>query len=358
MTPDRPARREALREVVQWAPQGAACEVDLSDNTNLFGAPPAATAVLRSARDTEATRYPTPYSDALREALAHFHGVTAERVITGCGSDAVIDAALRAFTQPGERLAFPDPTFSMIPAFARINGLEPVPIACAGSPDTPIVRALFETGARIVYLCSPNNPTGASMSAGAWETARECLRASAVSPSLLSLDQAYTEFDAPCTPAPRDLRDSEPVLLTRTMSKAFGLAGLRVGYGIGPAPIIAEMLKVRGPYTVGALAERAAVAALTEDLPWVRAHALETIALRERFAAALLAAGFAPLPSAANFVLVPVRSAATADAQLRHAGVAVRALSGLTGIGDALRITIGPWPLLETCLIALKGIRA
>ena len=351
-----PAPREALAQVRAMSSPGAACAVDLSDNTNLFGVPPAATAVLREARDSECCRYPSPYSDALRQALASYHNVPAECVITGCGSDAVIDNAIRAFTEPGARIAFTDPTFSMIPVFARINGLLPAPVACAGAPDASVVRALFDSGARVVYLCSPNNPTGARKTQSAWEVALDRLNAPARPTPLLILDQAYAEFDELGCPGPKEHLEQGAILVTRTMSKAFGLAGLRVGYGVGPAEMIAAIEKVRGPYTVGAIAERAAVAALTHDLDWVQARAVEAIALRDRFIVALTALGFAPLPSAANFVLVPVKSAATTDAALRSAGVAVRAFEGITGIGDALRITIGPWPMLATCLAALKAV--
>ncbi len=350
-----PTPRAALASLRAMSWPGAPCAVDLSDNTNLFGVPPAAAAALREARDAECTRYPTPYADGLRAALARYHNVPAECVITGCGSDAVIDAAIRTFSEPGDRIAFTDPTFSMIPVFARINGLLPAPVACAGAPDASVVRGLFDSGARIVYLCSPNNPTGARKTQQAWEVALERLNNPGRSAPLLILDQAYAEFDELGCPGPKEHLEQGAILVTRTMSKAFGLAGLRVGYGVGPAEMIAAIEKVRGPYTVGALAERAAVAALTHDLDWVQARAVEAIALRDRFIVALNSLRFAPLPSAANFVLVPVKSAAAADTALRSAGVAVRALEGLTGIGDALRITIGPWPMLEACLAALKA---
>jgi histidinol-phosphate aminotransferase len=330
--------------------------VDLSDNTSLFGAPPSASRVLRDSDPAAITRYPSPSADDLRAALAGYHGVPPECVVTGCGSDSVLDGAFRAFANPGDAIAYHDPTFSMIPAFARMNALEPAPIACAGAPDERVVQALFDTGARIVYLCAPNNPTGAVASPGACDAARARLRA-APRPPLLLLDQAYAEFAEPGGVPCRRFGLDEPVLVTRTLSKAFGLAGLRVGYGIGPAEIVREIEKIRGPYQVGGLAERAAVAALTCDRAWVRARAADVLLLRERFAERLRSLGFAPLPSAANFLLVPVASAPDAAAALARAGVAVRAFTALTGIGDALRVTIGPWPMMEACLAAWRGVR-
>jgi histidinol-phosphate aminotransferase len=106
---------------------------------------------------------------------------------------------------------------------------------------------------------------------------------------------------------------------------------------------------------VGALAERAALAALSADLPWVRAHAAEAVSLRAGLVSALRNLGLSPLPSAANFVLVPVPDAAGIAARMRARGVAVRPLLELPRFGDALRITVGPWPMLEACLDALRA---
>ncbi|HEX5830151.1 MAG TPA: aminotransferase class I/II-fold pyridoxal phosphate-dependent enzyme, partial [Gemmatimonadaceae bacterium] len=148
---------------------------------------------------------------------------------------------------------------------------------------------------------------------------------------------------------------SDRLLVVRTMSKAFGLAGLRVGYAAGAPALVAEVEKSRGPYKVNALAERAALAALREDLPWVRARIAEAVTNRERLADGLRAIGLAPLPSNANFVLVPVTDAAALAQRLRDAGVAVRPFSALPTIGDALRISVGPWEMMEECLHLLDA---
>lgn len=351
--PAMPAPRAALAALHAYSADVAPCAIDLSDNTNLFGAPPTATQIVRDVDATVITRYPSPDAADLRRVLAAHHGVAPECVVTGCGSDGVLDAAIRAFSEPGQRFAWHDPTFSMIPILAHVNGLEPAALPCPGAPDAAVVRRLFDTGARVVYLCTPNNPTGAAMPAAAFEAARERLRASA-RPPLLVLDQAYAEFEEPDGVPRRHFGVDEPVLVTRTLSKAYGLAGLRIGYGIGPAAIVHAIEKVRGPFVVGGLSERAAVAALTLDREWVQARVVEACALRARFVAALVTMGLAPSPSAANFVLVPVASAAASSAALHRAGVAVRGFAALPGIGDALRITIGPWPMLEACLAALQ----
>ena len=143
------------------------------------------------------------------------------------------------------------------------------------------------------------------------------------------------------------------MLITRTMSKAFGLAGLRVGYGIGSPELIAEVLKARGPYKVNALAERAAIAALENDRAWVSDRVNEVIANRSRLRTELANRGLPSLESSANFVLVPVDDCAVVSRRLESAGVRVRALPSLAGIGDAIRIAIGPWEMMQKCIDAL-----
>jgi histidinol-phosphate aminotransferase len=165
------------------------------------------------------------------------------------------------------------------------------------------------------------------------------------------LDQAYAEFDVPDFVA--DVSNHPRLIVTRTLSKAFGLAGLRIGYATGRADLMVEIEKSRGPYKVSVLAELAAVAALAEDGGWVRERIRDVVENRERFAAVLRGIGLEPLPSAANFVLVPVPDATAVGTRMRGNGVAVRPFVGLPRIGDALRITIGPWSMMEGCLGAL-----
>jgi histidinol-phosphate aminotransferase len=337
--------RAAYRELSLYDPKLAPCRIDLSDNTNRFGVPPAAERVLREASSEAITRYPSVYSGSLKEALASYAGVSANQIVTGCGSDDVIDSAIRAFTEPGERLAFPAPTFAMVPYFARMNGLMPVsvPYADDGSLD---VDGLIESEARVIYVCEPNNPTGTR----AGRASIEALLAR--HSGLVILDEAYAEFDGDGFLARAPLHSR--LIVTRTLSKAFGLAGLRIGYAAGPETLIREVEKSRGPFKVGTLAERAAVAALIESRDWVRAHVEQVVRNRARFIAALGPLGFSPLPSATNFVLVPVANATESAAAMRRAGVAVRAFPGLPRIGDALRITIGPWEMMQECLARMR----
>ena len=338
--------REGYRGIALYSAVSGRCDIDLSDNTNLWGAPPSALRALATVGVTELARYPGAYEPALTKALAKYVGVSPDMIACGCGSDDVLDSAIRAFAEPGEKLCLPDPSFSMIPVFAGTNGLRPVAIPLTRWLDAD-VDAMIETGAQIIYLCSPNNPTGGAFSRRAVEQVVD--RA----PGLVIIDQAYVEFGGD------DFTDlavsGRPVLLTRTMSKAFGLAGLRVGYGIGSPELITEVLKARGPYKVSSLGERAAIAAINSDRAWVSEHVEEAIANRSRFRSELATRGIGSLESSANFVLIPVNDCAATSRKLESAGICARPLRDLAGIGDAMRIAIGPWNMMQRCLDALVG---
>jgi histidinol-phosphate aminotransferase len=344
LSPDRLARPD-FADIPRY-PSGAEVEVNLSENTNLWGTPPAATRALTASGQVGVSHYPDMYAATLKDTVAKLSGVPSDCVVTGNGSDDILDCAIRAFAGPGERIAHPDPTFVMLPVFSRINGVVPVPVPLTADHQNDC-DALLATGARIIYLCSPNNPVPVATRA---EQIRNVARRA---PGLVILDEAYAEFGGEIgllSEAP----SLERVLVCRTMSKAYGLAGLRVGYATASAGIVEAIEKSRGPFKVNALAERCAVAALTDDRKWVDEHVAEVIENRNRLAAALCSIGFSPLPSVANFLLVPTPRATVLTAHLRSRGIAVRSFRNLPQIGDALRITAGPWPLMERLLDALQ----
>ncbi len=349
-----PRARAGYAELSLYAPDRRPCAIDLSDNTNLWGMPPGAERAMREVPSEAMARYPELYAQTLKQSLARYAGVDTSCIVTGCGSDDVLDSAIRAFAEPGERIALPDPTFPMIPVFARMNGLTAVsaPLTTAYDAD---VDALLATDPAIVYLCSPNNPTGTAFSRAAIDAVVG--RAN----GLVIIDEAYAEF-AGCTVVDLAMR-SDRVLVTRTMSKVFGLAGLRIGYAIGAPDLVAAVEKSRGPYKVNAMAARAAVTALGDDLAWVRERVEDVVALRARLTDALRALGIEALPSRANFVLAPLPDAPQVAAALRARGVAVRHFETLAAPagtplaatrGSAIRITVGPWPLLERALGAMR----
>jgi histidinol-phosphate aminotransferase len=345
MTTSLELARAAYREVPLYAVEAVPCAVDLSDNTNLWGSPPAARRALSELADAGFTRYPSAYASELKDALASHAGVDASCIATGCGSDDILDSAIRAFAEPGERIAFCAPTFAMVPIFARLNGVEIVTIPMTAAWDID-PDGLIDTAARVIYVCSPNNPTGTSASRVAIE------RVVARAPGVVILDEAYSEFSGASS---LDLAArTDRVLVVRTLSKAFGLAGLRVGYAVGAPALVAEVEKSRGPYKVSTVAERAAVESLRHDRGWVADRVSEARRSRDRLAESLRSLGLSPLPSEANFVLVPVPGALAVARRMRERGVAVRAFQGLALVGDALRITAAPVPMMDQALAALE----
>jgi len=339
--------RASYRSISLYAPNRAPADIDLSDNTNLWGAPPAALAAMSGAAVSAITRYPSLYAADVKGAIADYIGVSPDMVTTGCGSDDVLDSTIRAFGDPGDVVAYPDPSFAMIPIFAKMNGLVGVSVPLTASCDAD-VTGYASANAAINYLCTPNNPTGTSFSRAAIE------QIIAGTNGIVIIDEAYAEFaQLNCL----DLLARSPrVVITRTLSKAFGLAGLRVGYAIGNPSVVAEIEKSRGPYKVSSMAQRATVAALTDGRSWVEEHIRQAIVNRARLAAALDTMGLVPLPSDSNFVLVPVDDAIEMDRRLRAVGIAVRPFKSLPRIGDAIRISVGPWNMLEACVAAIREI--
>ncbi|HEU5220042.1 MAG TPA: histidinol-phosphate transaminase, partial [Gemmatimonadales bacterium] len=298
------------------------------------------------------SEYPGSDGGILLPALARFLGVAESQVTIGCGSDELIDSAF-GLAEPGSALIHSEPTFSMVPVYAGANRLRSVgvPLGANGGFDPqPLLNAARAAGPQtVIYLCSPNNPTGGAIPADAIRTLLQ------QAPGLVILDAAYAEFcDEPGWLT--EAAGSERLLVLRTFSKAWGLAGLRVGYAVGGAALIARLRSNRGPFSLNAVAERVTVAALAQDGAWVIAHAREVARNRDRLLEALRALGLSPLPSSANFVLLPVADARNVAAGLLHRGIAVRAFGDLGEIGDAIRIGVGPWEVMARCLTAIREV--
>jgi len=324
--------------------------VDLSDNTNLWGPHPAALARLRAAAPDDLRCYPEVYADTVRRAVASRFGVPAECVTTGAGSDDVLDSAFRAAAAPGAVLAYPAPTFSMIEDFARMNGLVPRPIPWAEALADP--RVLLASDPAVVYVCRPNNPTGA-LAPLDWVERLLALRGA--SGPLVVVDEAYADFAG--TSLISTATEVPKLLVARTCSKAMGLAGVRCGFGIGARETVLEVEKSRGPFKVARLTAEIVATALADADGWVERTVAECLANRARLAKEIAARGLDALDSRANFLLVaaPSGSAAADNQALRAHGVSTRPFTGVPGMGEGLRVTIGPWPLMEKFLEALDA---
>jgi histidinol-phosphate aminotransferase len=370
-TPAAPPARPGYEKIPLYSPGTAPCGTDVSDTINLWGTPPAALDAVRASTATHLQHYPALYNAALKGPLAAYAGVAPEEVVTGCGSDDVIDCALRAFAEPGGVVAHASPTFSMVPVYARSNGMEPVGVPLAGDDYAVDAEALLALDAAVIYLCTPNNPT-------ATPVPREVVRrVAARARGLVIVDEAYAEYVLADPDARAEVFTAEApgmgrVLSLRTMSKAFGLAGLRVGYGVGHADVVREVEKARGPFKVTYPAEQGALAALADAdgaRRWVEAHARTAVAQRVRLAEGLRALGLAPAPSAAHFVFVPVPRAREVAERLRaEHDVGVRVFAGLpTALpaavpalaasgGEGFRVNAGPEPVQRAFLDALARV--
>jgi histidinol-phosphate aminotransferase len=242
----------------------------------------------------------------------------------------------------------------MVPTVAKTNGLDPIPVQLAESYDVD-VDGMLDIGAQITYLCTPNNPTGTPLTRGAIEAVVDRAKGFVV------LDEAYVDFASDNF---SDLvRRSPRVLIARTFSKAFGLAGARVGYGIASPELITEIEKARGPYKLTAISERAACAAVVEDVEWVRQKVKLAVASREWLRAELAKRDVRTPPSEANFLLVPVPHAQEIARHMAAKGIAVRPFANLPRVdallsatnGEALRITVAPQAALERMLEAFDA---
>ncbi len=350
-----------------YTPGAPACATDVSDTLNLWGTPPAALRALRDALDTiPISHYPSLYNADLKAPIAAYAGVRADEVVTGTGSDNVLDCAIRAYALPGGTLAHTAPTFAMVPLYARSNGLTPVAVPLVGDDYAVDADALLATNACVIYLCSPNNPSGTPAARDA------VLRVVERAPGLVIIDEAYAEFLLADPAASGEVFTPsapgwERVICLRTLSKAFGLAGLRMGYGVAAAPVVREVEKARGPFMIGLHAERAAVAALgagPDALGWVQARAADAVAQRNALLAATRAMGLVPAPSVSNFVLLPVPNALDVATRLRAHDVSVRVLRGMPQAvpalrasgGEGFRVGAAPEPIQRAFLDALGAV--
>jgi len=345
-----PFPRQDYRTLSRYNFDRTPVELDLSDNTNQWGAHPAALDVLRSANVDALARYPDLYADELRAAAAARVGVPEACIATGCGSDDVLDSAFRAAGgREHDFVAVATPTFSMALALAQMNGMPARSIPWAQALDDP--QRLLVDGPALVYVCRPNNPTG-GLCPTAW--VQQLLEASGEDGPLILLDEAYVDFGGDTFA--RRAAEHPRLLVSRTLSKAFGLAGLRIGYSVATPDTALEVEKSRGPYKVARVATEAGAAALRDHDGWVTRTVAECVENRARTETALADRGLAPVPSHGNFVLFRTPgSTANADALgIRSHGVAVRPFPGehLDG-SDALRVTVAPWPVMERFFAAL-----
>jgi histidinol-phosphate aminotransferase len=348
-----PFPRDDYRSLEKYDPGRRPVAVDLSDNTNLWGTHPAALERIQAASVNDVARYPLLYADVLRTAVGERFEVRPECVTTGAGSDDVLDSAFRAAASARSFVSYAAPTFSMVEPLALMNGMTARPVSW---PDVLADPArLLERDPSVVYVCRPNNPTG-ELAPDDW--VERLIRLCARKRLLLVLDEAYADFEGSSMAGLAVKADN--VLVARTASKAYGLAGLRCGYGIASPRVALEIEKARGPYKVSTLAAEAVAEAIRDRDGWMAKTVMQCRKNRARLWPLLDVRGLRPIQSHTNFLLFRAPSgSATDDARsLRERGVAVRPFEGIPALGSALRVTIGPWDLMERFLVALDDVMA
>jgi len=368
-----PARRElpghafsaALRGLVPYEPGKPVEEVQrdlgiervvkLASNEGSHGPFPAAIEAI--ARSTaELNRYPDGGAYRLREALAERHGVAFEEVITGAGADGLIDCLSQVFLEPGDEIVCCWPSFVSYVIGARKLGAVPRLVSLRDHRyDLESMLDAVGPRTKLAYLCLPNNPTGTMNTRAEVDAWFEGVPEHVVT----VVDQAYFEYiDRPdyADAVERYLKAGRRVVVLRTFSKIYGLAGLRVGYAVGPSDVCAAMAKVRRPFDVTTPAQVAALASLDDAAELARRRAVNAEGL-VRLESALRDHGFDPVPSVGNFLYVETGDGQALFEQLLREGIIVRPLAGF-GAPGAVRISVGTPEELDLFAAALGRVLA
>ena len=329
-------------------PAGA---VILSSNENPYGPSPKA---LEAAAHAAANRYPDALEDEAREAIAKQHGVGVDQVLLGCGSSEILQMADEAFSGPGRRVVAAEPTFEAVLAYAKVvraDGIK-VPLTADFRHDLPKMAAACDASTGLVYVCNPNNPTATIV------TGDEMAAFAALVPptARILVDEAYHHFvEDPRYRSSLELIGKHPnVVVARTFSKIYGMAGMRLGYAVGSKETIATMAPYASWSNANASVLAAAVASLADPdlVPRQRKQLNDT---RKSLVSELTKRGFRTMPSEANFVMVDVGGDVAPVIQ------AFRAKNVLVGrkfpsLPNWLRVTVGTRDEVDAFLAVLPGI--
>ena len=326
----------------------------LSSNENPYPPLPSVLDAIAAAA-AESNRYPDMYATELVEALAEHAGVSADQVVVGNGSVAVLAHVLQAVVDAGDEVVFPWRSFEAYPIAVAVAGgvAVTVPVRADGRLDLPAMAAAVTERTRVVLVCTPNNPTGPAVH----RDELQAFLAAVPADVLVVLDEAYLEFVRdPQVPDGVEVLNSHPnVVLLRTLSKAYGLAGLRVGYAVA-APVLAVGIRsVSTPFGVSHVAQRAALASLRPAAQGELMERVESLVVeRTRVTEALATQGWDLPGTQANFVWFPLGEVTTARAaEATSAGVLVRPFAG-----DGLRVSIGETEANDAFLKVAEGWRS
>ncbi len=343
--------RPTIRSMEGYTPgeQPAAGDhvVKLNTNENPFPPSPKVLQAIRNVEPDSLRRYPNPTADQFRAAAAKVLGITSDMIIAGNGSDDILTITTRTFVPPGGSIAFPEPTYSLYPVLSQLEEARSITVEWGKEFALPI-DALLATKANAIYLANPNAPSGTSV-----PPAKVAELAKAF-PGVILVDEAYADFaEENCLAL---VRDRPNIVITRTLSKAYSLAGLRFGYAVAQPQVISEMMKVKDSYNTDAISIVAATAAI-EDQEYAKFTWACIRTERKRLSSELAKIGWSVLPSQANFILatVPRGRGQEAYLNLKKRGILVRYFNK-PGLTDKLRITIGQQHENDALLAAVKAI--
>jgi len=339
-----------IEEVARELNRPAEDIVKLASNENPLGPSPAALEAMKNAL-ANINLYPDGNAFYLKQKLAEKLKLPTTMLTLGNGSNEIIEFVGHAYMGAGVDVVVSQYCFAVYPLVAKLfeANLVTVPARQYGHDLTAILRAITPR-TRVVFVANPNNPTGTLAERGELERFVRQVPKSV----LLVVDEAYFEFlDEPTDLLPLIRRGAQPnLLLMRTFSKIFGLAGLRLGYGIGHPELVAVLEKVRQPFNINSVAQAGAQAALDDDKHILRTRENNRLGLRF-FAESLKTLNLEFVPSAANFILVRVGDGQRVFETIQKQGVIVRPMGGY-GLGEWVRITIGKPEENARCLKALK----
>lgn len=323
--------------------------VKLASNENPLGMSPAALEAVEAALPDLAL-YPDGNGFALKQTICRKFGVAMEQIVLGNGSNDVLEFMARSFLRPGLDAIYSQHAFAVYPLVVKAIGAKGVEVPAKNfGHDLDAMRTAVTDTTRIIFIANPNNPTGTFLPAPALRAFIKSLPQNV----LVVLDEAYTEY----LPAEQKSRSIEwlnefpNLVISRTFSKAYGLAGLRVGFGLAHADLIAMMNRVRQPFNVNSLALAAAAAALDDDEFVQRSYALNQLGMVQ-LTHEFKRMGLDYIPSSGNFVSVKIGNAAGVYQKLLRAGVIVRPIASY-GMPEYLRVTIGLASQNEKFLSAL-----
>jgi histidinol-phosphate aminotransferase len=320
--------------------------IKLNTNENPFPPSPKVMEAIRSVLGEQLRRYPDPNARIFCEVSAKVLGIAPDMIITGNGSDDVLAFALMTFDAPGSVLAYPDPTYSLYPVLAELDEVKTAPVTWLDGWKLP-VDALVATQASAIFLANPNAPSGTAVSPQEIESLVKRFD------GLVLVDEAYVDFaEANCIDL---VKRYENVVICRTLSKAYSLAGLRFGFGIAQKQVIVEMNKAKDSYPCDAISIAAATAALA-DQDYARKTWDHIKRERARLTDELTKLDWTVLPSQANFLFatVPAGKGKECYEYLKAKGILVRYFDKL-GQRDKVRISIGTTEQDDQLLAMLRA---